>query len=194
MTVTNNIANERREYYRFDETLMMSYSIIAATDDNQNNKEQFANKQAKVLINEFSSMTQQIKVSLGRLNNRSPEITSCFKILDAKINLLAQTVLYQDKENSLKRHQANISAGGISFAVEKNIPVDTQLLLQLVLPPELNVLHVKARVVTCNENKSDDLPYIVSTQFIETNDITEDIIVRHIMHRQSDQLRAKKEK
>jgi hypothetical protein len=192
MPDTNNIANERREYYRFDETLIMNYSIITA-DNKLGNKEQFANQQAKALINEFSSMTQQIKMSLSRMNNRSPELSSCFKILDTKINLLAQTILYQDKENSLMHHKANISAGGISFAVEQNIPANTELMLQLVLPPELNILNVKAKVIKCNVNKNDDFAYRLSTQFIETNDITEDIIVRHIMHRQSDQLRAKKE-
>jgi len=192
MSVTNNnTENERREYYRFDETLMMNYSIIA---DSKDNSEESANKQAMTLINEFSSMTQQIKLSLGRMNTRSPEITSCFKILDAKINLLAQTVLYQDNSNSLTRNKANISAGGMSFPVKENIPADTDLMLQLVLPPELNILNVRAKVITCNKNQNENLPYSVSTKFIETNDVTEDIIVRHIMHRQSDQLRAKKEK
>jgi len=192
MSVTNNTDNERREYYRLDETLMMNYSIIAT--GTQDNDEELANQQAMTLIHEFSTMTQQIKMSLGRMNNRSPEITSCFKILDAKINLLAQTVLYQDKSNSLIRNKANISAGGMSFSVNKDIPANTELMLQLVLPPELNIINVRAKVITCNKKESENLPYIVSTKFIETNDVTEDIIVRHIMHRQSDQLRAKKEK
>ncbi|MFK5892393.1 MAG: PilZ domain-containing protein [Pseudomonadota bacterium] len=189
MPLTKNRQTERREYYRFEESLMMSYLVEA---DQQNSEELIANQYAMNLLDEFSSMSQQIKTSLSRVNNRSPEITSCFKILDSKINLLAQALLYKDKENSLIQHKANISAGGISFGVEKKIPVDKILVLELVLPPELNVLKIKAKVIKCSENTTEKHPYLVSTQFIETNDVTQDIIVRHIMRCQSDQLRTTK--
>jgi PilZ domain len=187
MPLTKNTQAERREYYRFEESLMMSYVIQS---DQQNSEAQAANQQAMDLLDEFSLMTQQIKTSLSRVSNRSPEITSCFKILDSKINLLAQTFLNQDKKNSLTQHKANISAGGISFDADEEISVDSILILELVLPPELHVLKIKAKVINCSENKTDKQAYLISSKFVETNDVTQDIIVRHIMRCQSDQLRA----
>ena len=154
---------------------------------------QQAQHQAMELLDQLSSMTGQLKMSLSRIQARSPELSNCFKILDTKINLLAQTVIYQNQENDLKLRKVNISAGGISFCVDEKITVDTILVVQMVLPPELNVLNLKAKVIKCEESSDNAFPYYISTKFHNINDVTEDIIVRHIMHGQSDQLRAKKE-
>jgi hypothetical protein len=189
MLKTQNIEHERREYYRFDESLMISYSIVGK----QTSSVDLAQFQAMELLNTFSSMTGQLKMSLSRMQNRSPESSNCFKILDAKINLLAQTVLYQNSDNNLKARKVTISAGGISFGVDEAIEAGTQLSLQLVLPPELNVLSISANVLKCHKSTDNNFPYYISTKFYETNDVTEDTIVRHIMRVQSDQLRAKKE-
>ncbi len=183
---------DRRQYYRFDESLMMSYKIITPLSDQQNNKEQIINQQTKYLLNEFSSMTQQIKISLTRVRNPSPEISNCLKILDSKINLLSQIMLFKDKENTLKQRKVNISAGGIYFVVDEMISVGTLLALELILSPELNILKIKAKVVMCSESEDHIHSYLLSAKFIETSDVTRDIIVRHIMYGQSIQLRAEK--
>ncbi|MFK5985859.1 MAG: PilZ domain-containing protein [Pseudomonadota bacterium] len=183
--------DDRREYYRFKESLMMSY-VIAQHSEEDIQQEQTDNQYAMNLLAEFSSMSQHIKLSLGRMS-RSPEASNCFKILDAKINLLAQTVLYQDKNNDLKRYHADISAGGISFTVDKEVVADTILKLQLVLAPELQVLNIQAKVIACKKNIEKESSYTISTQFLHNNEFTEDLIVRHIMHCQSDQLRSKRD-
>ncbi len=181
--------SDRREYYRLKESLIMSYVIVGKDDALHSDS---ANQYAMDLLAEFSSMSQQIKQSVTRMN-RSPDLSNCFKILDAKINLLAQTVLYQDKDNDLKRYTADISAGGMSFLVPEKVEEGSELQLQLVLPPELYVLNIMAKVISCKQSDSNDGSYMLSTQFLDTRDTTQDLIVRHIMHSQSDQLRAKKE-
>ncbi len=179
---------ERREYFRFNESLMMSYQLedaeTSATD-----------QVALDLIDEFSQMTQQLKTSIARMPGRSVELANSLKLLDAKINLLAQTLLYKDEDNNLTRHQINISAGGLSFGVREEIAVGTIIKLQLVLPPELNTLQVRAKVVNCkkNEDKNSEYPYCLSVKFIDTSDLVQDTIVRHIMRCQADQLRSKNE-
>lgn len=182
------MSEERRKYFRFNETIMMTYSLTNKDDAIPENQ------LAIDLIDEFSSMSQQLKLSVARMTQRSAELGNCMGILDSKINLLAQTVLYKDRANTFSRYKANISAGGISFQVSETIPIDSILNLQMVLSPELNTLNVKAKVVNCQKDSSIETPqnYIVSTNFVETSDITEDIIVRHIMRCQADELRAKK--
>ena len=180
--------NDRRKYFRYTENLMMSYSLQG--DDSQSKEE----IQALNLIEDFSHMSQQLKSALGRIPGRAMEIANCLKILDTKINLLAQSVLYQKNSAVLSQHRINLSAGGLSFSSEEPIPIDSILTIQLILPPELDSLNLRARVVNCHKQKEDKQEiYCVSVTFIEVSDMVQDIIVRHIMRCQAEELRIKKE-
>ena len=177
---------ERREYFRLSETILMGYT---RHEQRLNSSEEIGDSSGLEIIEEFASMTRQFKVSLARINQRLPEVTACFKLLDAKLNLLAENVYNQQDKTPLKRQKANLSGSGISFSIDEEIPMGEMIELTLVLPPELHILTIKAQVVKCIANNSD---YILSVKFEDLNEQTQDMIVRHVMQSQSNLLRKDK--
>jgi len=182
---------DRREYYRIEESILMTYSIITSDEDLSSSD---STNSTLEIINEFSNVSAQMKASLGRISERSADIASCLKSLDTKINLLAQVLLVNGENQALKRHNINISAGGLAFANQEAINDNAYLQLKLILPPDLSMLVIKGRVVSCKRQDDFDFPYQISVEFINLNDSEQDSIARHIMRLQAQQLRQRKEK
>lgn len=176
---------DRRSYFRLTEKLLMSYQRL---DFNDNSTSQTDSDDLS-MIKEFSTMTQQFKVSLSRINQRLPEVSSCFKLLDSKLNLMAESLYSQQDHAQLKRQYVNISAGGMSFVANEKLSIGERLEIKMVLSTDLINLNVMASVVD-SLSKNDN--FQVSVKFIDMSDPTQDLIVKHLMQSQSSLLRKDK--
>jgi len=180
----------RREFYRIDEKLLLSYKRLIADEE----VEKESDIESMALFDEFSTMSQQIKLSLSRMHYQSPEVSTCFKIMDAKINLLAQSIFFKENKNvDMMRRKVSISGGGISFEASEMIEDGGLLEIEIILPPEVKSLKLKATVVKSFELKHGIFTHVVATKFEGVNKLTQDAIVRHIMQAQSHLLRLEKE-
>ena len=189
MVIKNSSQPDRREYYRIEESILMAYSV-----EEDEAQQASASDSTFEIINEFSNVSAQMKTTLGRIAERSPDTASCIRSLDTKINLLAQIMLIKDDEQMLSRHDINISAGGLAFSCQQDFPDNTCLKLKLVLPPDLSLLVLKGKVVSSVKQDNIHYPYQVSLEFMALSDMDQDTISRHIMRLQATQLRQRKEK
>lgn len=190
MTQHSSSQPDRREYYRIEESVLMSYSIVTTEDEAKNT--QPADPSLDI-INEFANVSAQMKTALGRIAERSPDVASCLKNLDTKINLLSQVMLMNNEEQTLTRHNINISAGGLAFSSQKDINEGTLLRLKLLLPPDLSLMMQKGKVVSCIRQDNLEHPFQISVEFMDLSDSNQDAIARHIMRLQAQQLRQRKE-
>jgi len=181
---------ERREYYRIEESILMAYSILDSNDES--NLVDKADSSYEIL-SEFANVSTQMKTTLGRISERSADVASCLKSLDTKINLLAQVILVNGEEQNLSRHDINISAGGLAFNTNESLDTDILLKIKLILPPDLSILILKGKVVSCIRQDNFQYPYQVSIEFTNLSDTDQDTIARHIMRLQAQQLRQRKE-
>ncbi len=189
----NNI-NERRQYYRINDSTIFSYSIINENNLHSDVTEQSSLSSASEIIELFGHMNQQMKATLGRICERSPDTASYLKNMDSKIELLAQICLLQDQKSELQsRREINLGAGGLAFGNEEKLSQGTLLKINLVLSTDLLCLHLKGRVLQTSKQKEGNYPYRISVGFVDISDNEVDQIIRHIMRLQSEQLRAKRE-
>ncbi|MBF0263967.1 MAG: PilZ domain-containing protein [Gammaproteobacteria bacterium] len=176
---------ERRDYFRLNENMLMNYRRVEkVTDPNSSSSDDLS------MIKEFSSMTQQFKAALSRINQRLPEVTSCFKLLDSKLNLMAESLYSHQEHAELKRQHVNISGSGMSFMTHEKLDSDEKIEIKMVLSTDLISLSIMAKVVECNaaETNIDD-NYQISVKFVEMSEPTQDLIVKHLMQSQSSLLR-----
>jgi len=181
--------NERREYYRIDDSAIFSYHVL-----NQEKTDTENVSTAFEMIELFGQMNQQMSAALGRISENSSDIATYLKGLDNKVELLAQMYLFKDNKHSLEpRRQINLSAGGLAFGSDEKLKQGTLIAMDMILSTDLLCLHLTGRVIQISNEQLGDYPYRISVGFVDISDVEVDQIIKHIMRMQSEQLRAKRE-
>jgi len=181
--------NERRQYYRIDDSAIFSYHVLNKEKTDAENV-----STAFEMIELFGQMNQQMSVALGRISENSSDIATYLKGLDNKVELLAQMYLFKDNKHSLEpRRQINLSAGGLAFGSDEKLKQGTLIAMDMILSTDLLCLHLTGRVIQISNEQNGDYPYRISVGFVDISDIEVDQIIKHIMRMQSEQLRAKRE-
>ena len=191
-----NQTNERRKYYRIDDTAIFTYKVLDKKPGNADEIPEIEkNTSAAFEMAElFGQMNQQMKATLGRIAENSADIAGYLKHLDSKIDLLLQTNLFKDNQAKPEPHrQINLSAGGMAFGSNEEFKQSTLLALDMVLSTDLLCLHLTGRVIQVSKQAEGDYPYRVSVGFIDISESQADQIIKHIMSLQSEQLRARRE-
>ncbi|MCW8930511.1 MAG: PilZ domain-containing protein [Gammaproteobacteria bacterium] len=187
-------ANERRQYYRIDDSAIFSYRVLnkELTKDKDNNVEKVST--AFEMIELFGQMNQQMSVALGRISDTSADVATYLKGLDNKIELLAQMYLFKDNHTDLEpRRQINLGAGGLAFGSDEKLKQGTLIAMDMILSTDLLCMHLTGRVIQISNELKGDFPYRISVGFVDISDAEVDQIIKHIMRLQSEQLRAKRE-
>ncbi|MCU7834033.1 MAG: PilZ domain-containing protein [gamma proteobacterium symbiont of Taylorina sp.] len=185
----NSQIDERRQYYRIDDDIIFNYRIIQ--EGNIVPEQDKKVTAAFEMIELFGQMNLQMRVTLGRISERSADIASYLKSLDSKIELLAEMNLFKDDQSILHaRQKINLGAGGLSFSTDESLKRGMLLAIDMILSTDLTCLHLTGQVVKVSNEKNNDCPYNISIAFSDITDPEEDKIIKHIMHLQSEQLRA----
>lgn len=191
-------ANERREYYRIDDSAIFSYQLLSADHDRKKHKAPSKSEKkvstAFEMIELFGQMNQQMSVALGRISENSADIATYLKGLDNKIELLAQMYLFKDNDSELEpQRQINLGAGGLAFGSDEKLKQGTLIAMDMILSTDLLCLHLTGRVIQISNDKTGQFPYRISIGFVDIADAEVDQIIKHIMRLQSEQLRARRE-
>lgn len=196
MSEHNN--KERRQYYRIDDSAIFSYRLIKEGEKADNQKG-FTESDSQVsnafeVLELFGQMNQQMSATLGRISENSSDVASYLKSLDNKIELLAQMLIFKKNQSGIEpRRQINLGAGGLAFGSDEKLKQGNLIAMDIILSTDLLCLHLTGRVIQVSSQTGGDYPYRVSVGFTNISDAEEDLIIKHIMRLQSEQLRARRE-
>jgi len=156
---TNTQANERRQYYRINDSAIFSYYVLKDNMLNdEQDKEQLGDEKLSTafeMIELFGQMNQQMSVALGRISEHSADIATYLKGLDNKIELLAKMHLFQDKQSELEpQRQINLGAGGLAFGSDEKLKQGTLIAMDMILSTDLLCLHLTGRVIQISQEKN----------------------------------------
>ena len=187
--------DERRRFFRIDDEINLYYKIvdeqevIAAskmTDDVLSNCS---------LVTALDLLDQESRIIMIRVEKNEPEIAEYLKTLDSKINLLAQTVMRQGHDFSeSKMCHTNISASGLAIEIDHAIEAGEYLEIKLLLTSCIAVILVYGQVIYCQKNTEEDgaMSYQVGIDYINLHDQDREILIKHIVKRQMQQIREQK--
>lgn len=190
------VAEERRRFFRIDDAINLYYkvvdeqSVIAASrvsDDLLSNCS---------LVTALDLLDQESRLIMHRVERSNSDTAEYLKKIDAKINLLAQAVMRQGVDFSDSNVcQTNISASGLAIEIDHQIKVGEFLEIKLLLTSCIAVILVYGQVVYCKENTESDasMPYQVGINYINLNDQDREVLIKHIIKRQMQQIREQKE-
>ena len=181
--------DERRRYFRINETIGISYEIV---DNEQLLKPDYAPD----LLALVSQQDEQIQMLLSELSNTHPQISTLASLLNQKLERLAQCMsLDGDLVTRIasKVREVNLSACGIAFNNPEYLAPNTRIRLELTLFPSNDVLTLSGLVIDSDKTLDNDL-YYCRVDFYGVSTSAQERLIQYIVQSQGAQLKALRDK
>lgn len=187
---------EKRRYFRVNDTINLLYKVI---DKSQADAASHVSNDVLgncSLASALDVLTQEARMLSPRLERRDPEMFEYLKIIDTKINLIAQALSIQsDQFSEHDAREVNLSATGLAFSNEKAIGVGELLELRMLLTSCMAVVVAYAKVVQCKDIAQDspERPFAICVEYVNLKDEDQELLIKHVVKKQLQQLRDKNE-
>ncbi|MND59899.1 PilZ domain protein [compost metagenome] len=180
---------DRREYYRIEDTIALEIRPLSATEATGQEVLQDAsplfNLLSELHLSEFES--QHL---LRQISERDRNLAAFLKSQNKRIDLLSQVIAITVLGQIGEPQPVIISEGGIDFQHPSPIAAGAHLSVKLVLMPQALGLLLRARVTHC-DRKGDG--YDVGTEFEHLTDAQRQLLARHILQKQAQVRRLARE-
>ena len=186
----NERPDERRRYFRIEDEITLFYREVdeGALPDCESFKEEVMDGFSLTATLEY--LDQESGFLCRTIEKSNPDIASYLDVLNQKINLIAKAVLLKEEGVSeLPASKVNISASGISFFADLELKAGSLLEVKMILPPALTGLVAYGRVVYCEPVENEHHSHRLAVDYINISEQDRDILIRHIVKRQMQQIR-----
>lgn len=185
------MTDERRRYFRINETVGISYQRIGNSESHGKKEESLTSEVARI----FEQDDQIVKL-LNELKSDNPLMAQLAVLLNRKIDRIAdQQVLRNDllKRIAHRVKEVNISACGMAFMNDEPIGEGERLRLELKLFPAEVTVQTFARIVSCDLDE-ESRQYYWRMDFYSMSAHSQETLIQHIVRSQSAQLKGTRKK
>ncbi|WP_250656853.1 hypothetical protein [Alkalimarinus coralli] len=188
----HNNNQERRRYFRIVDQVAISYRLLP--EDEAAATGVGINSPAALI----AQLENQISASLETLRSAQPQVHELMELFNRKINLvlsLDESLSEPDSQQQKRSQQVSISACGIAFPAPEQLRPNDRLLLDLTLFPSNVCLKLVAVVISSDsmEEPIGDDCYIVRADFVDITSNEQEVLVQHVIKRQTQQLKERRE-
>ncbi len=175
--------DEKREYYRIDKQVQLQLRPVDAfTANNGEAHDCFDNTYSLSLLAQYHELDQQAQGLLKEIRASQPAIARYLQNLNKKFELLNRELVALQRQNQHGEKELtpiNLSEGGLSFASDKALYKDSFVALRLVFLPEYTGVVLFAKVVRCEQQKSDT--YHIAAKFHRSSELQQQMLARQIL-------------
>ncbi len=191
----DKITDERREFFRIDDSIQVSFRQVDPDSIPTDIDERMQNDRFSVMTR-MQAISQHLSASLHRIEQRDPDVADYLKALDEKVNLLGQSFLAEEKELiGEPSRSVNLSAGGLAMDVTEEMAIGDLVEIKLLLLPSYTGVLAYGEVVGVDPNppSEEGYPHHVRINFTLIRPTDQDALIRHILRRQGEMLRERRE-
>jgi len=187
---------EHRQFFRVDDKINLFFKKVDKSSINR------ASELESDVLHNFSLaaaldiMSQESQVILNRIERKNTDISNYLRVMDNKINLIARTLLMDGNELiEQESRNASLSASGVAFEAEEKLKEGDFLELRLLLASSMAIIVCYGYVVYCRKNKEneDNFPYVIGVAYSEIKEQDQELLIKHVVKRQMQQIREHKE-
>jgi hypothetical protein len=185
---------EKRRYFRVNDKINLLLRVVDESKISQRSHVSMDVLSSCSLSAALEVLNQEAAAVSSRLERRDPEVFEYLKIIDNKINLIASALNPREEAFSEHdMHEVSLSAAGVAFTNEIALPVGTLLELRMLLTSCLVVIVAFARVVQCKDISQDNAtyPFAICAEYINMNEEDRELLIKHVIKKQMQQLRDK---
>ena len=186
-----NATADRRRFFRVDDTISLSYQLI-----DENTVAQGL-KSSAYLNNEYSLaatldvLSQEAMRIMQHLEKQNSEFLELYQVLDAKINAMAQAVMFIGSNVDAQNCQdVSLSAAGLAFQQQTALELGQNLAIEMYLPSTLALILVYGRVVNCQADDAGQ--HVISVEYTQIREEDQELLIKHVVRKQWQQLRESK--
>ncbi len=186
---SKNASDERREWIRIDDRVLMEYRLLSETgivDPVETNRATPETISAAV-----TKPTADLLARTGESLTGSPLLPWILKVdylLEVILNSLATS---QPSSVIMARPtDVNLSGGGVGFVSPREFSVGDQLAIKLILPPFI-LIQTMAKVIR-SVSQADGQKFAIATEFVDLKVDDQEHLIRHILHAEAERLRARR--
>lgn len=182
--------NERREYYRIEDTIALEFSPLASA-------EAFACEASQTysplfnLLADLHVLDFESQHLLRHIGERDRTLANYLKVINKRVDLLGQVVAQGLLQDIGMSRRVSLSEGGISFNNPEAIEAGSLLALKMVLLPQALGLSLCARVLYSQALA--DGQFEIGTEFEALPDAQRQLLARHILQKQALERRQARE-
>jgi hypothetical protein len=189
-------ASERRTFFRVDDSVNLSYHQVSEKElEDRMDRVEMELEANFTVMSSIASINQNMAGIMHRIEGEEPDIAEYLKAINSKIDILGRALL--SNENDLMEKPAqpvNLSASGMAFYSSEPLEKGALLELRLLLMPSFTGIITFGEVVGCDSvDDADGYSYFIRLNFIHMRDNDRDLLIRHVIKRQGEFLRKRRE-
>ncbi len=187
---------ERRRFFRIDDLVHLSYRVVAA-EDLPDTLEQLEHNVADSfsVVPNLIALSQQMAPCLHKIEQNDPDVANYLRSIDQKIEMLGRAISAKDSGiTDQPARPVNLSAGGLAVRSAEAVAEGVMLEIKMLLLPSFTGILTYGSVVACEPMDGDeDYGYCLRVDFSHMRDVDRDALIRHLLRRQADLLRKRRE-
>lgn len=188
------IGNNRRNYFRIDDNVVMTYRQISDEElPHILNSVTKVTNNGTTLTATFAEISQKTGYLKKAIRRQSRALADYLESIEDKLDMLARALMLRDMGISEEdTHAVNLSAGGIEFHSDERVRVGSMLELKFVVFPSRRGILAAGHVIRCQADVPESPAYYtVAIEFDFIREADRQIIAKHVLSKQSSQLRRR---
>ncbi|MBQ0731473.1 MAG: PilZ domain-containing protein [Oleispira antarctica] len=179
------MTNERRRFFRIDDEAEISFKTISDKE-----YEAWGDGQKDEEGENLAKLEAELSMTLAHLKSQHPQLAKICELLNQKINfaMCSHSKTHGFIDNGELR-PINLSACGIAFHTDQDIPKNENILLQLKLKPSNVAIVTTGKVVGAGITNGKN---IVRIDFQDLGGINQDLLMQHLFQVQSRELKKQR--
>jgi hypothetical protein len=179
------MTDDRRRFFRINDEAEISFKPITH-DEYQAWGDGHKNQGAEKL----ATLEAELSMILANLKSQQPQLAKICELLNQKINIATNS---HSKShgfiNSGELKSINLSACGIAFHTDQDIPKNEHLLLELKLMPSNLTIVTTGKVISTGLANGKNM---VRVDFKDLGDTNQDLLMQHLFEVQSRELKKQR--
>lgn len=194
MTDNSHEAADRRQFYRIDDDVALKYRVVRREElDSALSRLKEGYHDLLGVASAFADMNVKMNHALDKCRQETPEVALYLEGLNEKLDTLIHLLAVSDAGlPNRPTHRVNLSASGIRFNAREDIPQGTSLEIKMVFFPSFLCMMSFGTVVRCAraQNTAPGYPYDIAVEFLYIRERDRELLVRHVLQKESTTLRA----
>lgn len=197
MNDTTATGADRRAFFRINDRLILSLMPLSDAEAEQIGQQIIdATPEAGQLTQQLSTLQKSFNHLTDQIGHTDRDIARALRMLDDKVNLLAQNVqLLHTPLNPETANEVNLSAGGLAVMTDVAFQSRSALEARMQLLP--GGLHIRAvaKVIACEQmlESTNGKSFYLRVAFTHMSETDRNILVKHTLNRQAEELRNAKQ-
>ncbi len=195
-----DLSDERRKFFRIEDSVRLTLREVDQGElDRRLENLELNMADSFTLMTGLNAIGQQVSASLRRIESKDPDIADYLKALDKKLDLISKAFLAEEVDMMDKPARAvNLSAGGMAVYGREPMQSGKVLEIKMLLLPSYTGILTYGTLVDCvmmeGEELDPEYPYRLRIDFSFMRDTDRDALIRHVLLKQAEWLRLRREK